>query len=62
MKSPGVDQIRAELIQSGGETLSLENHKPIKLIWYKAALLHQWKGSVVLYIHKKGDETDCSNY
>jgi hypothetical protein len=31
-KSPGVDQIPAELIQAGGETLCSEIHKLIKLI------------------------------
>jgi hypothetical protein len=34
-KSPGVDQIPAELIQGGGETLRSEIHKLIKLIWNK---------------------------
>jgi hypothetical protein len=33
----------------------------IKLIWNKE-LPHQWKESVVVPIHKKGDKTDCSNY
>jgi hypothetical protein len=61
-KSPGVDQIPAELIQTGGETLCLEIHKPIKLIWNKEELPHQWKDSVVVPVCKKGDKTDCSNY
>jgi hypothetical protein len=39
-KSPGVDQIPAELIQAGEETLHLEIHKLIKLIWNKAELPH----------------------
>jgi hypothetical protein len=34
-KSPGVDHIPAELIQTGGETLRSEIHKLIKLIWNK---------------------------
>jgi hypothetical protein len=34
-KSPGVDQIPAELIQAGMETLRSEVHKLIKLIWNK---------------------------
>jgi hypothetical protein len=61
-KSPGVDQIPAELIQAGGETLRLEIHKLIKLIWNKEELHHQWKGAVVVPIHKKGDKTECSDY
>jgi hypothetical protein len=61
-KSPGVDQIPAELIQAGGETLRSEIHNLIKLIWNKEELPHQWKESIVVPIHKKGDKTDCSNY
>jgi hypothetical protein len=61
-KSPGVDQIPAELIQVGGETLRSEMHKLIKLICNKEELPHQWKESNVVPIHKKGDKTDCRNY
>jgi hypothetical protein len=42
-KSPGVDQIPAELIQAGVETLRSEIRKLIKLIWNKEELPHQWK-------------------
>jgi hypothetical protein len=61
-KSPGVDQIPAKLIQTGGETLRLEIHKLIKLIWNKEELPHQWKESIAVPIHKKVDKTDCRNY
>jgi hypothetical protein len=61
-KSPGVDQIPAELIQAGGGTLRSEVHKLIRLIWNKEELPHQWKESIVIPIHKKGDKTDCTNY
>jgi hypothetical protein len=61
-KSTGADQIPAELIQAGGETLHSEIHKLIKLIWNKEELPHQWKETIVMPIHKKGDKTECSNY
>jgi hypothetical protein len=51
--SPGVDQIPAELIRAGEETLHLEIHKLIKLVWCKEELPHQWKESIVVPIHKK---------
>jgi hypothetical protein len=60
-KSSGVDKIPAELIQAGGEILHSEIHKLIKLTWNKE-LPHQWKESVVVPIHRKGNKTDCSNY
>jgi hypothetical protein len=59
-KSPGVDQIPAELIQAGGETLRSEIHKLIKLIWNKEELPHQWRVSYGTYQHM-GDKTDCGN-
>jgi hypothetical protein len=34
-KSPGIDQIPAELIQAGAEILHTEIHKPITSIWKK---------------------------
>jgi hypothetical protein len=42
-RSPGADQIPAELIHAGGGTLRSEIHKLIKLIWNKEELTHQWK-------------------
>jgi hypothetical protein len=56
-KAPGSDQIPAELIQAGGKTLHSEMHKLIMLIWNKEELPHQWKESIVVPSHKKGDLT-----
>jgi hypothetical protein len=61
-KPPGAGKVPAELIQAGGETLLVEIHKLIKLIWNKEELPHQLKESVVVPSHKKGDKTVCSNY
>jgi hypothetical protein len=61
-KTPGSDQIPAELIQAGGETLQSEIHKLINSIWSKEELPDQWKESITVPIYKKGDKTECSNY
>jgi hypothetical protein len=61
-KSPGSDQIPAELIQAGGKILHSEIHKRIMFIWNTEELLHQRKESIVIPIHQKGDKTHCSNY
>jgi hypothetical protein len=61
-KSPGVDQITAELIQAGGETLRSEIHMLIKLIWNKDELPHQWKESIAEPTHKQGEKIDCNNH
>jgi hypothetical protein len=54
-KSPGFDQISAELIQAGGEILRSVIHELIKLIWKKEELPRQWKESIVVSTHKKVD-------
>jgi hypothetical protein len=61
-KSPGTDQIPAELIKAGSETLCSEIQKLICSIWNKEELPQQWKESIIIPIHKKGDKTECNNY
>jgi hypothetical protein len=59
-KSPGTDQIPAELIKAGGETLYSETQRLICSIWNKEELPHQRKESIIVPIYKKGDKTDCN--
>ena len=61
-KSPGVDQIPAELIKAGGRTFLCEIHKLIISIWNKEELPEGRKELIIVPIYKKGDKTDCSNY
>jgi hypothetical protein len=61
-KSPGIDQIPAELIKAGGSTIRCAIHKLIIAIWNKEELPREWKESIIVPIHKKGDNTDCNNY
>ena len=61
-KSPGNDQIPAELIKAWVWTIRSDIHKLIYSIWNKERLPEEWKESVVVPIYKKGEKTDCSNY
>jgi hypothetical protein len=51
-KAPGSDQIPAELLQAGGETLRSEIHKLIMLLWNKEELPHQSKANCCTYSQK----------
>jgi hypothetical protein len=61
-KWPGSDQIPAELIRAGGETIEAEIHKLINSVWNKEELPDQWKESTVVPIYQEGDKADCRNY
>jgi len=61
-KSPGIDQIPAELIKAGSRTIRCETHKLIISFWNKEELPDEWKESITVPIYKKGDKTDCNNY
>jgi hypothetical protein len=47
-KSPGTDNIPAELIKAGGETLYSEIYRLICCIWNKEELPQQWKESIIV--------------
>jgi hypothetical protein len=55
-KSPGIDQIPAELIKAGGRTIHCAIHKLLISIWNKEELPEEWKELIIVPIHKKGDK------
>jgi hypothetical protein len=61
-KSPCSNHVPVELIQAGGEMLLSAIHKLVNSTWNKEELPNQWKESIIVPIHKKGDKTDCNNY
>jgi hypothetical protein len=60
-KSPGTDQIPAELIKAEGRKFRGEIHRLIISIWNKEKLPEEWKESIIVPIYKKGDKTGCNN-
>jgi hypothetical protein len=52
-KSPGNDQIPAQLIKIRGSKISCEVHKLLNSIWNKEELSEQWKESIIIPILKR---------
>lgn len=61
-KSPGHDQIYAEMIMAGGEEAIDVYHLLINRIWTTEKWPLDWKTSIYVPIPKKGDLKTCSNY
>ena len=55
-KSPGTDQIPSELIKAGVRTIRCAIHKLIISVWNKEELPEEWKESIIVPVHKKGDK------
>ena len=53
-KSPGIDQIPTENRTDYGRGLIIS-------IWNKEEMPEEWKESIIVPIHKKGDKTDFGN-
>jgi hypothetical protein len=61
-KSPGSDQIPAELMKAGCRTVRSDTHKLIISIRNKKQWPKECKESINVPIYNKGDATDCCNY
>jgi len=51
-----------ELIKAGVRTIRCAINKLNNSMWNKVELPEEWKESIIVPIHKKGDKTDCNNY
>ncbi|XP_054281242.1 uncharacterized protein LOC128998911 [Macrosteles quadrilineatus] len=54
-KAPGGDNIPAELLKAGGQSIIEELHKLILDVWEKEEIPMEWKIATIVPIHKKGD-------
>jgi hypothetical protein len=61
-KSPGIDQIPAQLIKAGGRAVCCEIHKLINTIWNEEELPEDWKESIIVPLYWTVDDTNCNNY
>lgn len=61
-KSPGEDNITAEMIQAGEEGSVKMMHTLCNQIYHEAQSPADWGKAIIVPIHKKGDKKECNNY
>ena len=62
-KSPGLDNISAEELQTATEGVGLQFiYRPCREIWEDEIFPADWKRALIVPIHKKKDKLDCNNY
>ena len=61
-KSPGSDEITAEIIQAGRKQLVRQIYLLCNKAWNEGTILEEWSKSILVPIPKKGDLNQCANY
>ena len=64
-KAVGPDGLPTELLKlrlQQGQTILLELHRFITLIWREGKVPQQWKDAVITVLQKKNDRPECGNY
>ena len=61
-KSPGLDNIQAELIKAVGPSMINAVHKLCCKIWTSTDWPQDWKQQEMVMLHKAGDSKECGDY
>jgi hypothetical protein len=61
-KSPGEDNITAEMMQAGEDCSVKMMHTLCNKIYHEKQSPEDWGKAIIVPIHKKGDKKDCNNY
>jgi hypothetical protein len=61
-KASGIDNIPMELREYGGKALYIGLVRLFNYIWAQGKISSDWRASLLIPIHKIGDESVCSNY
>ena len=61
-KSPGNDQLTAELFKYGGRKLVEWMQVILEKVWKQERLPKDWNEAILVPIYKKGNKMECSNY
>ena len=62
MKTPGTDNINAELLQAAGPQMTQRIQDLILSIRRSERMPNEWDKSIICPIYKKGEKSECSNY
>jgi hypothetical protein len=61
-KAVGTDGTQPELIKCGGYKLMRRIYELVKQIWEEEIIPAEWKKTIIVPIHKRGDRDKCENY
>jgi len=61
-KEAGTDGIHPELIKYGGNELLNRMYELVRKIWEEERIPEEWKETIIVPIHKRGDRDSCKNY
>ena len=61
-KSPGTDQIPAEILKHGGPKLREKLTNLCNLCWREQQVPEDWKRGMIIKLPKKGDISCCGNW
>jgi len=58
----GVDEISAEMLKQGKETVAEQLAELFNMIWQDLEIPEDWKKGVIIKLPKKGSLKDCNNW
>ena len=61
-KAGGLDEVTAELLKDGGETVAEEFTYLFNLIWQAEDVPGDWRRGAIVTLPKKGNLSDCNNW
>ena len=62
MKTPGTENINAQLLQAAGPQMTQRIRDLILNIWRSERMPNEWNKSIICPIYQKGEKSGCSNY
>jgi len=60
-KAPGVDEISAEMLRHGKETVAEQLVELFNMIWQGMEVPADWKKGMIIKLPKKGSLKDCKD-